>query len=162
MKTLYLLRHAKSSWDDSSLKDFDRPLNERGLKAAPKMGAWMRKQKIRPDVVMSSPALRAKQTTTIVAEAAGLSGIMTFNEAIYEASSQKLFHLVASFENRVDSVLMVGHNPGFEELVAALTGENKRMPTAALAYIELDIAKWSDLTAGEGKLKWVTRPKELT
>ena len=161
MKTLYLLRHAKSSWDDPNLKDFDRPLNQRGLKAAPKMGAWMRKQKVRPDVVMSSPALRAKQTTTMVAEAAGLAGVPTFNEAIYEASAQKLFHLVASFENRVESAMMVGHNPGFEELLAALTGENTRMPTAALACIELDIAKWSDLTAGEGQLKWLTRAKEL-
>src|SRR3954470_18822585 len=111
MKTLYLLRHAKSSWDDSSLKDFERPLNERGSKAAPRMGGYLRKQKIKPDVVISSPALRAKQTTTMVAEAAGMTGIMTFNEAIYEASAQKLFYIVASFEDRVESVLMIGHNP---------------------------------------------------
>lgn len=161
MKTLYLLRHAKSSWDDTTLKDFDRPLNQRGLKAAPKIGAYMRKHKVRPDVVISSPAMRAKQTTTIVAEAAGLTNAITFNEAIYEASAQKLFHIVVSFEDRVESAMMVGHNPGFEELVAALTGENKRLPTGALACIDFPVEKWSDLTAGSGTLQWLVRPKEL-
>ena len=160
MKTLYLLRHAKSSWDDASLKDFDRPLNQRGLKAAPRIGVYLRQHKVRPDVVISSPAVRAKQTTKIVAEAAGLTNV-TFNEAIYEAGAQKLFHIVESFEDRVESALMVGHNPGFEELLAALTGENQRMPTAALACIELDVEKWSDLTAGAGKLKWLVRAKDL-
>lgn len=162
MKTLYLLRHAKSSWDDPGLKDFDRPLNKRGLKAAPKVGAYILKEKIRPDLVLSSPAHRAKQTAHIVCEAAGLSALVNFDERIYEASIQRLFEIVAGFEESVNSAMMVGHNPGFEELLAALTGESQRMPTAALACIELKIKKWSDLTGGNGKLKWLVKAKDLS
>jgi phosphohistidine phosphatase len=162
MKTLYLLRHAKSSWDDPSLKDFDRPLNTRGLKAAPKIGAYMLQEKIRPDVVLSSPALRAKQTTHIVCEAAGLSSLINFDERIYEAGVQRLFEIVTGFEDDIKTAVMVGHNPGFEELLAALTGESQRMPTAALACIELRIKKWSGLTGGSGKLKWLVKAKELS
>src|SRR5215510_2214158 len=161
MKTLYLLRHAKSSWDDSGLKDLDRPLNERGLKAAPRIGKYMRKEKIRPDVVLSSPALRAKQTTKLVCDGAGLTGVVDFNERIYEASAQRLFEIVAGLEDRFGSAMMVGHNPGFEELLAALTAEARRMPTAALACIDLNVEKWSEVVTGCGKLRWLVRPKDL-
>ena len=161
MKTLYLLRHAKSSWDDLNLKDFDRPLNKRGLKAAPKIGAYLRKEKIRPDVILSSPAVRAKETTTMVSDATGLAGVVAFEERIYEASAQQLFEIVAGFDSRISTAMMVGHNPGFEELLAALTGESQPMPTAALACIELNIEKWSDVSAGSGKLKWLIKPKDL-
>src|SRR5215510_7119839 len=106
MKTLYLLRHAKSSWDDHSLKDFDRPLNERGLKAAPKIGAYMRKEKLRPDLVLSSPALRAKQTTTLVCEAAGLTGVVNFDERIYEASARRLLEIVAGLGDDLGAVML--------------------------------------------------------
>ena len=162
MKTLYLLRHAKSSWDDQNLQDFDRPLNKRGLKAAPRIGAYMLNEKIRPDVVLSSPALRAKQTTTMACEAAGFSSLINFDERIYEAGVQRLFEIVVGFENRIGEALMVGHNPGFEELLSALTGESHRMPTAALACIELKIEKWSEVTGGSGKLKWLVKAKELS
>jgi phosphohistidine phosphatase len=162
MKTLYLLRHAKSSWDDPDLKDFDRPLNKRGLKAAPRVGALLQKQKLQPDIVLSSPALRAKQTTHIVCEAAGLSSLINFDERIYEAGVQRLFEIVIGFSDTINVAVMVGHNPGFEELVSALTGESQRMPTAALACIELKIKKWSDLTGGSGKLKWLVRAKDLS
>jgi phosphohistidine phosphatase len=161
MKTLYLLRHAKSSWEDPSLKDFDRPLNKRGLKAAPRIGAYMLKEKIRPDMVLSSPALRAKQTTHMACEAAGLTSLINFDERIYEASVQRLFEIVAGFDEGFSAAMMVGHNPGFEELLAALTGESQRMPTAALACIELKIKKWSDLIGGCGKLKWLVKAKDL-
>jgi len=161
MKTLYLLRHAKSSWDDPSLKDFDRPLNKRGLKAAPKMGAYMLKEKIRPDLVLSSPALRAKQTTTMVCEAAGLSSLINFDERIYEAGVQRLFEIVAGFDDASNTAMMVGHNPGFEELLAALTNESHPMPTAALACIKVKVEKWSEVTGGVGKLVWLIRVKEL-
>ena len=163
MKTLYLLRHAKSSWDDPGLKDFDRPLSGRGLKAAPRMGSYIRKEKIRPDLILSSPAFRAKQTTTLVCEAAGLTDVVIhFDERIYEASAQRLFEIVVGLKDNLDSAMMVGHNPGFEELLAALTGESKRMPTAALACIELNVKKWSDVSANSGKLKWLIKPKDLS
>lgn len=162
MKTLYLLRHAKSSWDDLGLKDFDRPLNKRGLKVAPRLGAYMRKEKIRPDIILSSPALRAKQTITLVCERAGLSSLINFDERMYEASAQRLFEIVAGFKEGINSAMMVGHNPGFEELLTALTGESHRMPTAALACIHLRLGKWSELTAGAGQLVWLIRAKELS
>jgi phosphohistidine phosphatase len=162
MKTLYLLRHAKSSWDDRSLKDFDRPLNDRGLKAAPKIGAYIRKEKIRPEMIVSSPAVRAKQTTTLVCEAAGLASPVTFDERIYEASARRLFEIVSGFPDHIGTAMMVGHNPGFEELLVALTGESQRMPTAALTCIELHVEKWSDVSADSGKLKWLVKPKDLS
>lgn len=161
MKTLYLLRHAKSSWDDPGLKDFDRPLNKRGLKAAPKIGAYMLKEKIRPDVVLSSPALRAKQTTTMVCETAELSSLINFDERMYEASVQRLFEIVAGLKEGINTAMMVGHNPGFEELLAGLTGESQRMPTASLACVELKVEKWNKVTGGVGKLVWLIKAKEL-
>jgi len=161
MKTLYLLRHAKSSWEDQGLKDFDRPLNKRGLKAAPRVGAYMLKEKIRPDIVLSSPALRAKQTTTIVCEAAGLSSLINFDERIYEAGVQQLLEIVAGFDDAGNTAMMVGHNPGFEEFLAALTGESHPMPTAALACIKVKVEKWSEVAGGAGKLVWLIRAKEL-
>ena len=122
----------------------------------------MLNEKIRPDVVLSSPALRAKQTTTMACEAAGFSSLINFDERIYEAGVQRLFEIVVGFENRIGEALMVGHNPGFEELLSALTGESHRMPTAALACIELKIEKWSEVTGGSGKLKWLVKAKELS
>ena len=162
MKTLYLLRHAKSSWDDPSLKDFDRPLNKRGLKAAPLIGSYLRKQKLKPELIVSSPAARAKSTTSLVSEAAGLTGTLKFDEGIYEASPVRLFEVVAGLDDKIETAMMVGHNPGFEELLAALTGETRRMATAALACIELNVDKWSEVKANSGTLKWLVKPKDLS
>ena len=161
MKTLLLLRHAKSSWDDAGLKDFDRPLNKRGLESAPLMGKAMRRRKLQPDLIISSPAVRAKETTQLVRDAAGLTPKVNYEEGIYEASTQRLLDLVSRIDDSVGTAMMVGHNPGFEELVAILTGETKRMPTAALALIELNIEKWSEVSSGTGTLKWLIKPKDL-
>lgn len=161
MKTLYLLRHAKSSWDDRQLSDFDRPLNERGLKAAPRIGALLRKRKIKPGLILSSPALRAKQTAELVCEAAGLTALLSFEPEIYEASANRLLKIVEGLSDEIDPAMLVGHNPGFAELLAGLTGQTREMPTAALACIELPIECWSDATLGSGKLAWLIRAKDL-
>ena len=161
MKTLLLLRHAKSSWKDTSVKDFDRPLNQRGLKAAPAIGRLMRKRKLQPELVLSSPAERARQTTQLVLEAAGLKTEVRYDERIYEASAARLFEIVSQIDEEAGMVMMVGHNPGFEELLEALTGEARSLSTAALACIELDMEKWSKVRAGENHLAWLVRPKEL-
>ncbi len=161
MKTLFLLRHAKSSWDDPDLSDFDRPLNKRGLKAAPKMGAEMRKRKLQPDLILSSPAARAKETTRLISEAAGLKTEVRYEQEIYEASVARLLKIVSQIDESVNTAMMVGHNPGFEELLSALTGESQRMPTAALACIELEVEKWSEVSASSGKLAWLVKPKDL-
>ncbi len=161
MKTLLLLRHAKSSWKNTSVKDFDRPLNQRGLKAAPAIGRLMRKRKLQPELVLSSPAERARQTTQLVLEAAGLKTEVRYDERIYEASAARLFEIVSQIDEEAGMVMMVGHNPGFEELLEALSGEARSLSTAALACIELDIERWSKVRAGENQLAWLVRPKEL-
>jgi phosphohistidine phosphatase len=161
MKTLLLLRHAKSSWKDPNARDFDRPLNQRGLKAAPAVGRLIRKRKLQLDLVLSSPAERARQTTQLVLEAASLKTELRYDERIYEASSARLFEIVSQIDDEADLVMLVGHNPGLEDLLAALAGEARSFPTAALACITLDIEKWNKVRAGGGQLEWLAKPKEL-
>ena len=161
MKTLLLLRHAKSSWADAALPDFDRPLNQRGLNAAPKVGAFLRKKKIRPELVLSSPAVRARETTRLVCDAAGLALITNFDQRIYEASARQLLNIVTEIQDQISIAILVGHNPGFEELLEILTDESHRMPTAALACIELDVQRWIDVSARSGRLAWLMKPKNL-
>ena len=160
MKTLLLLRHAKSSWDNASLKDFDRPLNERGLKTAPKIGSFMRERKLQPGFVLSSPAIRAKETIELVSQAAGLTHI-TFEPAIYEATAERLLQIISRLDNQVKTAMLVGHNPGFDDLLAALTGEHRHLSTAALACVEFKVASWRDVVYGSGKLLWLVKPKDL-
>jgi len=161
MKTLLLMRHAKSSWDTPQQKDFDRPLNERGRRVAPLMGRYLRRQKIHPDLVLCSPAERAKETAGLFTAAAQLSGELRLDERIYDASVYTLLQVVSQVEDDASSVLMIGHNPGLEELILRLTGQIRRMPTAALASIQLDIERWADVREMSGRLDWIQRPKEL-
>ena len=161
MKTLLLLRHAKSSWKEASLRDFDRPLNKRGLKAAPMVGEMMRKRKVRPELVLSSPAERAKETTRLVCDAAGLIVVAHYEDGIYEASARRLLEIVSQIKDAVSTAMLVGHNPGLEELLTILTGEPHRMTTAPLACIELGIEGWREVTSGAGTLQWLVKPKEI-
>src|SRR5437588_4417368 len=162
MKRLLLMRHAKSSWGDGSLADFDRPLNERGLKAAPLLGRFMRKQKLRPDLILCSPAERARQTVSLVVEAAGLAVPLRYDERIYEATSARLVEVVSQIEEDAGEAMLVGHNPGLEVLLERLTGESRRMPTAALARVALDVEKWSKVHDGVGRVELFVKPRELT
>lgn len=160
MKTLYVLRHAKSDWGDASLADFERPLNERGRKAAPKMGEFMRENGFVPDLIVSSPAARARQTAELVKEAGKFDAEIRFEPGIYEAGLGDLIEIVSGIENSCEKLLIVGHNPGFEHLVGSLTGDYQVMPTATLAEIEMEIENWSEITRG-GKLKNLFKPKEI-
>ena len=161
MKTLYLLRHAKSSWKDGGLQDFDRPLNGRGRESAPLVGQVIRKRKLKIDLVFCSPAERARQTAALVKASAGLSADMLYDERIYEADSAALLEVVTQAAESADALLLVGHNPGMEELLTLLTGEERRMPTAALACVALDLEKWGKVRARAGRLEWLVRHKEL-
>lgn len=161
MKTLLLLRHAKSSWDDAALRDFDRPLAARGERDAPRIGQALCKRGTRPDLIISSPAARAEATIRSVIKAAKLDLEPEYDEAIYGASSAELMKLIRHLPDRSFSVLLVGHNPGFEDLVGRLTGSQERMPTAALACIEFRIERWEDVEDGKGKLDWLLTPKQL-
>jgi phosphohistidine phosphatase len=160
MKTLFLLRHAKSSWDDASLSDFERPLNERGLRVAPFMGGLMQRKGHVPDVILSSPAKRARRTAELVKDGGALAAEIRFVDSIYEASPQNLLQVVAEIDDTHSSALLVGHNPGMEGFIRYLNGQIEPMPTAALAVIELAIGKWNEIDHGCGELKVLYRPRE--
>lgn len=161
MRTLYLLRHAKSSWNDASLRDFDRPLKERGREAAKQIGKHLASEKLNLPLVISSPALRTRETAYFVVESLGLSVEGSYDDRIYEASLRDLLQVVSEISDDNHVVILIGHNPGLEELLAFLTGEGRRMPTCALARVKLEVASWKDVKAGEGSLEGFITPKEL-
>ncbi len=160
MKTLYILRHAKSSSNDPSLADFDRPLNGRGLNAAPFIGEVMARKGVLPDLIISSPAKRAMQTALLVKESSGSNAPVQYDERIYEASTQALTLVISQIDVKIESFMIVGHNPGMEGLINYFTGRPEQMPTAALAEIVLDIDGWDKVAANCGKLQFVIRPNE--
>jgi phosphohistidine phosphatase len=170
MKTLLLLRHAKSSWDDPSLDDFDRPLNSRGLRAAPAMGAWIRKQGLVPDRVLCSAACRARETWEGVSGVLGETPEVTVLRSLYLAEPEGILDLVRKVEPGYETLLVVGHNPGFEDLVRALAQRGKprgvegipdRMPTGALAVFRFDVDDWREVGSGAGVLEHFVRPRDL-
>ncbi len=161
-KELMLLRHGKSDWN-SGTTDFNRPLNKRGKRSAQKMGEWLEQQKLLPDLIISSPAKRALSTAEIVSEAIGLpSSSIKTNRAIYEASVDDLHQVLLQTPDSVQRLLLIGHNPGFEDLLAelapdiAIAADGKLMPTACLAYLQLD-QQWT-LLQGD---YWTQRVKDL-
>lgn len=159
MRQLLLLRHAKSSWDDPALADFERPLNQRGERAAPFMGELMTREGLAPAVIVSSPAVRARSTAEAVTRA-GVSAQLVLDDRIYEASPQALRQVASELNDEFEVAMLVGHNPGMEGFIRLLTGEVEPMATAALAVIDLRIDHWDDLTAQCGKIRRVYRPKE--
>lgn len=160
MKTLYIMRHAKSSWSDPELADFDRPLNDRGNAAAPFMGRLISESGFLPDIILASPAERAKQTAMLVKDAGKLSAGIKFDERIYEASPQTLRQVIFDFEDAIGSAMLVGHNPGMEGFIRYLTKAAQPMPTAALAIVELPTKSWRSIDPGSGSLRRIIRPKE--
>jgi phosphohistidine phosphatase len=158
MKELFILRHAKSSWDNADIADFDRPLNQRGLKAAPYIGQSLRNHFVQPEVILSSPAKRAKHTSILVKQVGELETDITFDDRIYEASPSTLLRVVTEIADQAEKALLVGHNPGLEGLLGVLTGETQRMPTATMAKILLDVDSWSEITPGCGYMQALIRP----
>jgi phosphohistidine phosphatase len=162
MKTLLLLRHAKSSWKQPELADHDRPLNKRGKRTAPRMGELLKDEDLIPDLIVCSSAVRAHHTALLVAKACGYVGKIKKTRELYLAEPQAYVEALRQVAEKHARVLVVGHNPGLEMLNEALTGEAMAMPTAALAYVELPLKRWSDLDLiTECKLVNVWRPKDL-
>ena len=162
MKTLLLLRHAESSGTEAGQSDFARPLNERGREAAPAIGRFLGRQRVKPDLILCSPAERARETAALVIDAAGLTSSKLRDDArIYEASTATLFEVVSQIEEGARAVLIVGHNPGISELLARLTGEEQPIRTASLVCISLDIEKWREVREQTGRLAWLMTPEEL-
>ena len=163
MKTLLVLRHAKSSWNDPQLDDHERPLNERGRRDGPRMGKLVQEYGLIPDIVISSDAVRARLTAEAVAAAARYVGEIVLDPHLYLASPADILSLLRTVRENAETVMIIGHNPGLEELVEQLTDERHDLPTAALAHIVLEIDQWRDLTLStRGTLFGHWRPKELT
>jgi len=164
VKRLTVLRHAKSSWDDPKLDDFDRPLNDRGWKAARRMGRELSTRGMEFDFVLASPAERVRQTLDGLREKFELRAEIRFERSVYMASEATLLELIRTLPETVKRPLLVGHNPGLQNLVFGLTGDDRvagKFPTAALAGIELAIQRWTDVARRSGTLADLIFPRDL-
>lgn len=162
MKTLLLLRHAKSSWDNDKLADYDRPLNERGRSDAPRVGQLIRREGLTPDLIVSSAAKRAATTAELVALELPFDGELRYTESLYLAEPGAYITIARRTADDVGTLMLVGHNPGIEELVEHLTGQSERMPTGALACIRLPVEHWKEMVARrQYELAGFWRPREL-
>jgi len=171
MKTLTLLRHAKSSWDDPVARDFDRGLNARGIAGARLIGDYMKDAGLDYDHVISSPAVRCTETLDFLCEGLGRSLHPNWDRRVYLASCVTLLDLVHEAPDGAERVLMCGHNPGLEDLILLLvpdrTGDAQRdaveekFPTAALAELAFDVDHWTDVKNGGGRLTRLVRPRDL-
>jgi len=163
MKRLLILRHAKSSWSDPELDDHDRPLNPRGRRDAPRIGRLVQAKEIAPDVIFCSTALRARATAALAVEAGNLTAGLHPTDDLYLAGPRIYIDLLMQLPSDHESAMVIGHNPGLEELLEELTGNHHRLPTAALAHVHLPIDRWRDLaTLAVAHLADLWRPKELT
>lgn len=170
MKTLYLMRHAKSDWTDSSQPDHDRPLNDRGREAAPMMGAHLQEGGHQPEVVICSTATRTRETLEALLEQLDVEPAVHLDPQIYLASPGEMLEVLRELPDTVDSALMVAHNPGTAILADALCSEGPasglnsmryKFPTAALAIIEMDVNGWDEVRTDCGRLIEFKRPRDL-
>lgn len=161
MKHLTLIRHAKSDWSDAALSDFDRPLNERGKKAAPKMGKRMVMRGDIPDILLSSPAKRARKTTRLIAQELEIpKSEIVYHPEIFEAKTKTLIGLISSLSDH-EHVALTGHNPGLSELAGWLCSESPDwLPTCAVLTIALDIDRWGKIKKGCGHILNYDFPKK--
>lgn len=161
MKTLYLIRHAKSDWHQG-VQDFERPLNERGRKDAPKMGKHLVQKELSPDLIISSDANRAISTARLIANEIGydLSNIQE-NNKLYHASAKEMVRVIWEVSNEVNTLFVFGHNPGISDLVNYLTEEFIELKTCCVARISFDLDDWKALVSGTGILNSVISPKEI-
>lgn len=170
MLKLYLLRHAKSSWNEPALKDFDRPLAPRGWNTAPLIGNYMTDKGYHPTCALCSPARRTRETLEIIEPLLPGNIEVFMNDSLYHAEPSGLLELIRAIPPKCRELLTVGHNPATQELAVLLTGEGDRrlwqslwshFPTAGLAVLEFDVASWEELTPRSGRLADFITPKAL-
>lgn len=166
MKTIMLLRHAKSSRNSSNRKDFDRSLATRGRKDASRMGAFIKEVNALPAAVISSPAKRAEQTAQLFIEGAGIdSSLIRWNKDLYYGGARDYLSTIQKAPGETMSILLVGHNPLMEETVSLLCNKEGayavRMPAGALVCVEHPAIEWNQIKAGTARLKWMMIPKLL-
>ena len=162
LKTLVLVRHAKSSWKDDSLADRDRPLNGRGKRDAPRMGRRLADLAGTPDLIVSSPATRAMATARLVADAVGypVDGIRE-DERIYEAGPAEILEAIRGLDDRHDRVFLIGHNPGFTDLVNALTKPSiDNVPTCGVVVLGVATERWADVSRTTVRRAAFATPKD--
>lgn len=162
-KLLYLVRHAKSSWGDRSLSDEERPLNQRGERDAPRMGQWLSEQPDLPQHIVSSPARRAHSTAKILAQAVGMDPeAITIDPDIYFQGQRGMHSAIERSDDRIDRLMMVGHNPVMTGLFREFSGENlDNMPTCAIAIIRFSTTSWGLVDTTPGQLLAFQTPKRL-
>jgi len=167
VKRVFLLRHAKSAWDDPTLRDRDRPLAPRGRKAAKRMGRWARKHDVRPQLVVCSSAVRARETLRRMLSELGEPEVWV-EVTLYAASADTLLERVRALPDEVDDAMLVGHNPGLMDLVLLLARPGpqrdraaENVPTGALAILDLEAGRWSDVTPGTATLTRFVVPRQL-
>ncbi len=159
MRRLLLLRHAKSDWDARLDTDSERPLNKRGVEAAKLMGRALQSLDAIPDIVLSSSAVRARETARLAARAGSWKCPIDIIDDLYDASIEDVVEVVRALKSAHDSALLIGHEPTFSGLAAFLVGGGGlKLPTAALARIDLDIDRWSQAGKGKGTLIWLITP----
>jgi phosphohistidine phosphatase len=163
-KTLYLMRHAKSSWGDMTLGDFDRPLNERGQRDAPEMGRRLKKRDVKPEIILCSPARRTHQTVErLIRELGGTMKAVQFDDRIYEADPETLLELIRSLPDTCSSAMLIGHNPSMGWLVNHLSDVRiEKMPTCAVATLELPSPNWKNTGTETARLLEFDYPKRMT
>ncbi|MFK8111408.1 MAG: histidine phosphatase family protein [Rubripirellula sp.] len=160
---LILMRHAKSDWDDASLSDHDRPLNDRGRRAAPAMARWLEQQTMIPDLILSSTSTRTRETVDRMVEQWATPPNTHFQESLYLAGADTILNAAKEHAGDVSRVMVVAHNPGMAYVVGALSQKHADMPTAAIAIFQLHpFQEWSDLDANTPmELVHSMRPKAL-
>jgi phosphohistidine phosphatase len=168
MKRLYLLRHAKSSWDDPTLADHDRPLAPRGRRAAKVMAKHLARKGIAPELVLCSPSRRTRETLTRIVPGLGKNANLRIEAELYAASAAALLEVLHEVPDEVESVMLIGHNPGIQDLGLSLARPGSKsarvrnkFPTAALATLELN-GSWRELAPGSAELVSFVKPKELS
>jgi phosphohistidine phosphatase len=150
MKTLFLIRHAKSSWDDTALPDQDRPLNDRGKRDAPNMGERLAKRDVKPDLILSSPAMRALKTAEIIAKKLDYRRRdILVDDRLYAVAADDLLDVIHKLDDKLERVMLLGHNPELTELAHRLSSKITHMPTCAVAEFTFDAKSWSKI----GKVK---------
>lgn len=161
-KLLLILRHAKSSWEFAELSDHDRPLNSRGKRDAPRIGRKLLKEGLIPQLIISSPAVRAYSTAEKVAKSSGYDGEITVDSSLYGSGYTEYLNVLQIQNDQHEIIMLVGHNPQSERLLEILTGKMITMPTCTVACVTLNIRKWKEVKAHtKGELLNIWRPKEL-
>ena len=161
MKKLYIIRHGKSSWKDLGLDDFERPLNKRGKHDAPVMGERLKNKNIIPDIILSSPAKRAKMTAEVIAKKVHYNKKISFEKNIYEADKDTLKKIVNNIDDRYNTVFLIGHNPGLNELAEYYVDYDDNLPTCGILGIEFTCSHWQDANADNATLIFIDYPKNI-